>query len=155
MKKLFAFSLAFLIGFGFLADINAYVPRHQVYWKTFREPVNKMPIHVRINGQIVDTQDVPFYSKNNRIFVPASFVEKYFAEVSYIDYNNGIANFDNDKLICDCDSGQITLNDVVLANDYFPYMSRNTIMIPIRTVALAYNYKVVYNSYENIVELTR
>lgn len=153
MKKILSILLVFII--AFMGSNSVFAGKHFVYWNTFREPVKKLPIKVKINGEIRESGDVEFLSKNNRIFVPLSFVQANFATSVSYDFKEQTADIDNGKIIIDTNTGEILLDGIPQPNDYPPFSTRNTIMIPIRTIGLAYNYKVIYNGYYNMVELNK
>ena len=132
------------------SDAKAYV-----YWKTSEPNVSDIPVKVRINSVRCETQDIEPVMHENRVFVPASFVHKYISNTMSFEENNQIVNFENDRLIVDTITGEISSYGVLETNYYQPYIRNNSIMIPIRTVALAFNYKVRWNDYTREVELYR
>jgi hypothetical protein len=134
-------------------------PQHQSTEVIWRDPPIMMPrvaqtVNIKVNGVLAHIQDIQPEVHNGVTFVSVEFVHRHMAEGMSTD-DTGRVYFDGDKVIVDIDTGQIYWNGLQMMNAFPPYARQNTIMVPLRTMANAFNFRVEWCGDTQTVLLNR
>ncbi len=122
----------------------------------YRNRQKVKPISIQINGKKYTPRDTQPLLLEGRVFVPLRFVVEQLGYTVSWDAENLVAEINDGAIVIEIGSYTMWKYDgVTIPTDTPPFLYQGTLMVGLRQIGNALNYKVGWDSEERLVTLER
>ena len=122
----------------------------------YRNKKNVKPISIKINGTKYTPRDTQPLLIEGRVFVPLRFVAEQLGYTVSWDAENLVAEVNDGAIVIEVGSYTMYKYDnLTIPTDTPPFLYQGTLMVGLRQIGSALNYKVSWDAKERLVTLER
>lgn len=122
----------------------------------YRNKKNVKPISIKINGTKYTPRDKQPLLIEGRVFVPLRFVAEQLGYTVSWDAENLVAEVNDGAIVIEVGSYTMYKYDnLTIPTDTPPFLYQGTLMVGLRQIGSALNYKVSWDAKERLVTLER